>query len=60
LFLISWTLSFAQNPHGEELKMDCLACHTTEGWEISKETWKFEKEKKNSNIEINRIRDSSK
>ena len=45
-FLISWTLSFAQNPHGEELKMDCTACHSTDGWEISNDSWKFEKEKK--------------
>ncbi len=31
---------FAQNPHGSKFKMDCAACHTSEGWEISAEFWK--------------------
>ena len=25
----------AQSPHGEEFKMNCAACHTSDSWEIS-------------------------
>ena len=31
---------FGQNPHGSNFKMDCAACHTSEGWEISAGFWK--------------------
>ena len=30
----------AQNPHGADFKMDCAACHTSDGWEITAEFWK--------------------
>ncbi len=29
----------SQNPHGENLIIDCAACHSPEGWEISKSAW---------------------
>ncbi|MDA3893167.1 MAG: hypothetical protein PF517_16010 [Salinivirgaceae bacterium] len=35
LLILGFSLSFAlwaQNPHGESLKIDCFNCHTTEGW----------------------------
>ena len=41
----------AQNPHGEELKMDCSACHTSESWDIPADAWHFEKDSK---IELSR------
>ncbi len=31
----------AQSPHGENLTLDCIACHTTEGWEIDDSFWEF-------------------
>ncbi|MCB0624319.1 MAG: hypothetical protein KDC43_10500, partial [Saprospiraceae bacterium] len=33
----------AQSPHGDQLKMDCAACHTPDGWEIPADSWHFEK-----------------
>ena len=30
---------FSQNPHGADLKMNCSACHTSAGWEISAQYW---------------------
>ncbi|MCB0707506.1 MAG: hypothetical protein KDC34_19460 [Saprospiraceae bacterium] len=32
---------FGQSPHGEELKMDCAACHKTDSWEISFDHWQL-------------------
>ena len=37
--------ALAQSPHGSELKMDCIACHSTDGWEIPPERWNFVEEK---------------
>ena len=31
---------FAQSPHGEELRIDCAACHNTSGWSIP-ESWRL-------------------
>ena len=42
----------AQNPHGEGLKMDCAACHTSDGWEIAMDFWNFIKDPK---VEISQI-----
>ena len=36
----------AQNPHGENLKMDCKACHNADGWEIAMDSWNFEDDPK--------------
>ncbi|GIV30823.1 MAG: hypothetical protein KatS3mg029_0174 [Saprospiraceae bacterium] len=33
--LVLW----AQNPHGERLRMDCAACHSPQGWEIPASHW---------------------
>ena len=44
LLVIFARLSFAQSPHGEGLGMDCVACHTTDGWEIPSENWNFTEE----------------
>jgi len=30
---------FGQSPHGTNLTMDCIACHTSESWEIPIEWW---------------------
>lgn len=38
LCLTSSALS-AQNPHGSDQKLNCAACHTSAGWEISAEYW---------------------
>ena len=41
--LISWVMCLnAQSPHGENLTLDCVACHTTEGWEIQDTFWETE------------------
>lgn len=37
--LFSFANLFAQNPHGASLKMDCAACHSPDGWEISASQW---------------------
>jgi hypothetical protein len=29
----------SQNPHGTEMKINCAACHSPEGWEIAAEFW---------------------
>jgi len=42
LLLICSVSLQAQNPHGDNLKMDCKACHTSDGWEIALERWNFE------------------
>ncbi len=34
----------AQSPHGEDLTIDCIACHTTEGWEIDDSFWNSSEE----------------
>ena len=53
IFLIGGTISLvAQNPHGEGLKMDCAACHTSDGWEISMDSWNFIKDPE---VEISQI-----
>ena len=45
LFLLVGAVSLhAQNPHGENLKMDCAACHNSDGWEIAMDSWKFEED----------------
>lgn len=31
---------FAQSPHGEDLKINCAACHSPAGWEIGADFWK--------------------
>ena len=36
----------SQNPHGENFKTNCAACHSPEGWEIAREYWE--------NIELHR------
>ncbi len=33
---------WAQSPHGEEFKMNCAACHTSDSWEIPAEFWNFD------------------
>ncbi len=32
----------AQSPHGQELKMDCARCHTSDSWAIPFGTWNFQ------------------
>lgn len=34
----------SENPHGEELKMDCAACHTAQSWDIPTSFWTSEAE----------------
>ncbi|MEO1258335.1 MAG: hypothetical protein AAFZ15_06045 [Bacteroidota bacterium] len=29
----------AQSPHGEDFKMNCAACHTSDSWEIPMDAW---------------------
>jgi hypothetical protein len=40
LLAISRNLS-SQSPHGDNLKLDCSACHNTNGWEIPLSDWNF-------------------
>ena len=46
LFTGAYSNLSAQNPHGDNLKMDCKACHTSDGWEIALESWNFEENPK--------------
>ena len=42
IFLLGPIWLLAQNPHGEGLELDCIVCHSTEGWSIDKSFWQFE------------------
>lgn len=45
IVLLSTALGLlAQSPHGEAFKMDCIACHTSDSWEIPAATWNFDRE----------------
>lgn len=39
LFLWFSAQIFAQSPHGAELRINCAACHSSEGWEIDADFW---------------------
>ena len=44
LIILSLWLSanlLSQSPHGTELKINCAACHSSEGWEIDADFWKL-------------------
>ena len=42
--LLGWMVSLlAQNPHGDDFKMNCAACHTSDSWEITVDSWNFER-----------------
>ena len=42
VLLSLWALAVsAQNPHGEEFKVDCAVCHNPEGWAIAMDTFHF-------------------
>ena len=45
ILLLSALSLFAQSPHGEELKMDCVKCHNPSGWEINYQTIQFDHDK---------------
>ena len=40
-----------ENPHGDELKFDCLDCHTTKGWTFSASTATFNHDKTTFKLE---------
>ena len=42
LFLSACILFAQQNPHGNEFKINCTNCHTTEGWKFSNENISFD------------------
>ncbi len=42
VFLALTTGLWAQSPHGEDFKMDCAACHTSDSWEIASAFWTFD------------------
>ena len=45
LILIFLGLAFnlsAQSPHGEDFKMNCASCHTSDSWEIPLDSWDFD------------------
>ncbi len=35
--------TIAQSPHGEDFKMNCAACHSSDSWVISSENWNMGK-----------------
>ncbi len=41
----------AQNPHGDELKIDCNQCHNAAGWEIDYNYIRFDHSKTDFNLE---------
>ncbi|MFA5327849.1 MAG: hypothetical protein WC384_08675 [Prolixibacteraceae bacterium] len=41
--LIVWALaSLAQSPHGEGFKIDCVSCHTSESWKVTRTNMTFD------------------
>lgn len=42
ILLLSQVPLLGQSPHGEELRMDCAACHSPSGWEVTLETNRFD------------------
>lgn len=42
LYLVSIYPILAQSPHGDELKIDCAKCHTSESWLINHKTIQFD------------------
>lgn len=51
LFLFCLAQIFGQSPHGESLELDCIVCHSAEGWEISMDTFHFDHSKMNFPLE---------
>jgi hypothetical protein len=41
LMLCAYTYIGGQSPHGQELRISCDACHTSEGWNINKDSIAF-------------------
>ena len=41
LFVVGSFSIWAQNPHGENFKVDCASCHDPNGWAISIDTFQF-------------------
>ena len=39
--LISELQAQSQSPHGNNLKMDCAACHRSDSWEIPADAWSY-------------------
>ena len=44
LILLVFAVSFAraQSPHGDDFKMDCASCHSSENWELLKRSMTFD------------------
>ena len=41
IFILAVARTQAQSPHGEDLKISCDACHTSENWTVSKDSIAF-------------------
>ncbi len=46
----SFSQTNGKSPHGKNLKMDCAACHTTNGWDIPFDRWNFSSEASKSGL----------
>ncbi|HHH53579.1 MAG TPA: hypothetical protein ENK91_07965, partial [Bacteroidetes bacterium] len=42
ILLLLLNLMMAQNPHGNDLSMDCSRCHTSDNWKIIPDSLKFD------------------
>ncbi len=43
LVLFGFTQIFAQSsPHGDQFKIDCISCHTSESWKVNSKTIQFD------------------
>ncbi|HEX7583296.1 MAG TPA: hypothetical protein VF373_01300, partial [Prolixibacteraceae bacterium] len=43
IVLILWALAgFSQSPHGAGFKIDCVSCHTSQTWKVTKENMSFD------------------
>ena len=42
IFFFGMIPIFGQSPHGDNLKMDCAQCHTSEGWSFDSESSNFD------------------
>jgi len=51
IFILTLSQLVAQNPHGEELTMDCALCHTPNGWTIDFKTIQFDHDITEFNLE---------
>lgn len=51
VLMLVFSFTVAQNPHGDQLKIDCAQCHNPSGWEIDHEAIQFDHANTNFDLE---------